>query len=82
MSSDSVVKQITESKGKPKIQKLFLLDLPDELLDLVLQQGGSNVVRLLSRTCRHMRTLVTPYIYRVSQHRVLPQWNLALRDRP
>ncbi|KAK0506824.1 hypothetical protein EDD18DRAFT_1125210 [Armillaria luteobubalina] len=62
--TDNVVKQITESKGKPKIQKLFLLDLPDELLDLVFQQGGSNVVRLLTRTCRHMRALGASYIYR------------------
>ncbi|KAG7440071.1 uncharacterized protein BT62DRAFT_1081154 [Guyanagaster necrorhizus] len=62
--TDSVVRQITDSKGEPKIQKLFLLDLPDELLDLVFQQGGSGVVRLLSRTCRHMRALGAPYTYR------------------
>ncbi|KAK0448466.1 uncharacterized protein EV420DRAFT_844362 [Desarmillaria tabescens] len=75
---DRVVKQITESKGEPKIQKLFLPDLPDELLDLVFQQGSSDVVRLLSRTCHHMRALGAPYIYRVSQHPVPPKWNRAL----
>ncbi|KAK0475242.1 hypothetical protein IW261DRAFT_1568172 [Armillaria novae-zelandiae] len=68
LSSGSVVKQITESKGKPKIQKLFLLDLPDELLDLVFQHR--DVVRLLSRTCRHMRALGALYIYRFRSMRL------------
>ncbi|KAK0199526.1 hypothetical protein DFS33DRAFT_1400586 [Desarmillaria ectypa] len=68
--TDSVVKQITESKGEPKIQNLFLLDLPDELLDLVFQLGGGDVVRLLSRTCRHMRALGAPYICRFRSMRL------------
>lgn len=49
----------------PQIQSLCLLDLPPELLDHVMVFARTDGSRRLGSTCRVLRTISTPYIFKV-----------------
>ena len=53
---------------KPKFQSLLLLHLPPEILHIILddETGNYKVARLSSATCRYLRTIAHPYIFKVN----------------
>jgi hypothetical protein len=47
----------------PKIQKMCLVDLPVELLEIIMDYGKIEQARLLSATCSHLRRIGLRFIY-------------------
>ncbi|KAK1226924.1 hypothetical protein PQX77_010095 [Marasmius sp. AFHP31] len=55
----------TMANGWPKIQKVFIMDLPPELIHYVFKVAKSKQARLLASTCKRMQHIGTsPHIYR------------------
>ncbi|KAF9461866.1 hypothetical protein BDZ94DRAFT_1298978 [Collybia nuda] len=57
------VLKIIKANPTPRIQKLCLMDLPPELLDMVFQHTDLYRARLLSSTSRQLNRIGRPYIY-------------------
>jgi hypothetical protein len=55
---------------EPRFQVTCLVDLPPELLQYIMSVPDIDVSRLLGSTCRGLRSLSLPYIFRVSTYSV------------
>ncbi|KAK0430862.1 hypothetical protein EV421DRAFT_2041547 [Armillaria borealis] len=60
---DKILGHMSDANSTPIFQKHYLLDLPEELLELIMQNGRLEDVRILSATCRRLRTISQPYIF-------------------
>ncbi|GJE96189.1 hypothetical protein PsYK624_123820 [Phanerochaete sordida] len=71
------VKASLQASPQPKLQTLCLLDLPPELLHLVMQLCGVDGARRLGATCHSLREVSVPYIYleRNLEIKFDPKWN-------
>ncbi|OBZ72252.1 hypothetical protein A0H81_07928 [Grifola frondosa] len=67
------VKQIQEN-NEPIFQRIFLLDLPPEILHYIMDVAGLDETRRLGGCCRILREISIPYIY--------TSRTLALSSRP
>ncbi|KAK7690468.1 hypothetical protein QCA50_005566 [Cerrena zonata] len=65
---------------RPKLQSLVLLDLPPEILHLILDNEDETVARLFGATCRYLRNISQSYIFRnrnLTVHREFIDWTHA-----
>ncbi|KAL0567372.1 hypothetical protein V5O48_014620 [Marasmius crinis-equi] len=63
---DQIEKHTQMSKkvqGKPKLQKLCIMDLPPELINHIFTLATLAQARLLASTCRAMKTIGVPHLY-------------------
>ena len=60
------IKTLLEDGSQPKFQTLTLLQLPNELLSLILRNAGIAEARLLAATCTLLRALALPFVFQVS----------------
>ncbi|KAF9261901.1 hypothetical protein L218DRAFT_1001212 [Marasmius fiardii PR-910] len=54
---------IQEAKGKPKFQKLCIMDLPPELIDYIFNLANLRQVRLSASTCKAMKNIGASHLY-------------------
>ncbi|KAK0224622.1 hypothetical protein EDD85DRAFT_234404 [Armillaria nabsnona] len=60
---DKILEHMSDANSMPVFQKHYLLDFPEELLELIMQNGHLEDVRILSATCRRLRSISQPYIF-------------------
>ncbi|KAG6820864.1 hypothetical protein H0H93_010691 [Arthromyces matolae] len=58
----STLESISRNTGGPRIQKLCLVDLPFEILDVIFYHSCLSDARLLSATCRQLREIGEPHV--------------------
>jgi hypothetical protein len=61
-------KEILHQYPEPQIQVLRLLNLPPELLFHIMEVAGMEGARLLGSTCKLLRAISLPFIYRVRRY--------------
>ncbi|KAL0572498.1 hypothetical protein V5O48_009463 [Marasmius crinis-equi] len=54
---------VRNAKGKYKIQKLCIMDLPPELIDHIFSFASLSQARLLASTCKTMKSIGVPHLY-------------------
>ena len=62
------IKSLLAKGSQPKFQSLSLLQLPNELLFLILRTAGIAEARLLAATCTLLRELGLPFVFQVCSH--------------
>ncbi|EED84296.1 predicted protein [Postia placenta Mad-698-R] len=72
------VKSLLLDGSTPVFQKLYLLDLPPELILHIMELSGVHGARHLAATCRSLRTVSLSYIYQ--SRRLVMEFSPTLRD--
>ncbi|EKM58492.1 uncharacterized protein PHACADRAFT_207305 [Phanerochaete carnosa HHB-10118-sp] len=71
------VNECIEANPEPMFQMLCLMDLPPELLHIIMEACGVDGARRLGAACRPLRMVSLPYIYkdRILKLKFDPKWD-------
>ncbi|RDB19528.1 hypothetical protein Hypma_013410 [Hypsizygus marmoreus] len=63
LNNTAEVLRVISNHPQPQFQKLCLVDLPPEILDMIFQQASTAQARLLSSTCQWLNEVGRHYIF-------------------
>ncbi|KAL0572501.1 hypothetical protein V5O48_009466 [Marasmius crinis-equi] len=80
---ESTSQVLKDADGKPKLQKLCLMDLPPELIDYIFSFASLEHARILASTCRTMKSIGVPHLYHTRKVKLsFPDWEVIKQKFP